>query len=281
MRYHPLRTWFMVLILLMGLFALGQRIGHRDALILAAALSLGVIGLLLFYAEWRWIPSFHVIELDGQDPWGALAEVRKWSANLRVPRPRVFLIPSEAPQALALGRGLRSGQIFLTEGLLEQLTSQELSAVIVYQLVCIRNRAAMSFTIASAIADLVLTFGASIDGSLNWLLGSRRQGVGGRIQFFTWSLAPLAATLVRIGVGRRPYIRADRDTANIMGEGRTLAQVLWKMQSYAQTRPFQATPATSHFFLVNPLTASRWGRYFHAHPEVSERIRNLVGHYPI
>lgn len=260
---------------------LGQKLGHRDGFILSAALALSIIGIFVWYGDWRLLPQLNVTEIEGQDPWDIRNTLRLLSDRARVPMPRVYIIPSEAPQALAVGRNLNSSKIFLTQGLLQQLSAQELRAVLAYNLMCIKNRTTLSFTIASALAEALLSAAGTIDWSMVWLFGSTKQSGLPRVRIFTWTVAPIAAAIVRLAVGRQPYLKADQDAAALLNDSKVLAQVLWKLQSYALTQPFAAAPAASHFFIVNPLTGHRFGRYFHAHPEVSDRIKNLVGHYPI
>lgn len=281
MRTQGLRAGLLLGVLVTLVMVFGQRLGSRDGFVVSTIMALGIIGFILWHGDlrlWSWLEPR---ELEGQDPWGIRARLTQLSGRARVAVPRVFVIDDLSPQALAIGRTPRSGKIFLTQGLLTLLTSEELEAVLAYNLMCIKGRATLSFTIGSALADAVLGIGASVDWMINWLLGSSRAEPARRAQLATWLVAPLAALLVRLSVGRQPYLQADLETSQLLGEGRTLASVLWKLQSYALTQPLKISPATSHFFIVNPLTANRWGRYFHAHPQIRERIQNLIGHYPI
>ncbi len=281
MKAQLLRSSLLLGCLVILVIGFGQKFGHRDAFVLSVTLALSIIGIFLWYGDLRLVPLLQVEELEGHDPWGLRKKLAALSEKARIDMPRVFVIPSETPQALAVGRSQRSGKIFLTLGLLKLLTPEELNSVLAYNLFTIKNRSTLSFTIGSAMADAVLSIGGGIDWLFNWLLGSGHHSARRRVQIATWLVAPVAAVLVRLSVGKIAYLQADRDTARLLGEGRTLASVLWKLQSYALTQAFPISPATSHFFMVNPLTTNRWGRYFHAHPQIRERIQNLIGHYPI
>ena len=281
MKLHLWRSILLLLTLVFLILWLGQKLGHRDGLIIATAMALSIIGLIFWYGDWRLLPKFKVTELEGQDPWGLRVTLQDLSNKARTPMPRIYIVPSEAPQALAVGHSLSASKVFLTEGLLEQLSPEELKAVLAYNLICIKNRNTLSFTVASALAEVLLSLSSFLDWSLIWLFGSKKSSQQPRVRLATWTVAPLAATAVRLAVGRQPYLRADKDAAVLLGDSKILARVLWKLESYALTQPFYAAPAMSHFFIVNPLTANRFGRYFHAHPEIQERIKNLVGHYPI
>lgn len=281
MKAQLIRSGLLLGALVVLVVGFGQRFGHRDAFVLSVALALSIIGLFLWYGDIRLVPLLKVEEIEGHDPWGIRRQLSALSERSRISLPRIFVVPSETPQALAVGRTPGSGKIFLTEGLLKLFTPDEINAVLAYNLMCIKNRSTISFTIGSAMADAILNIGGSVDWLINWLLGSGHHAERRRGQAVTWLVAPAAALMVRLSVGKLPYLRADRDTALLLGEGRTLATVLWKLQSYALTQPFSISPATAHFFMVNPLTTNRWGRYFHAHPQIRERIQNLIGHYPI
>ena len=281
MKIHLWRSILLLSIVVFIVMMLGQKLGHRDGFVLSVAMALSIIGLFLWYGDWRLLPQLKVTELEGQDPWDLRKTLYELSSKARTPMPRIFVIPSAAPQALAVGRTLNASKIFVTDGLLQQLQPQEIKAVLAYNLMCIKSRTTLSFTIASGLAEALLSLSATIDWSLAWLFGSKKSSQQPRLRLATWAIAPIAASAVRLAVGRQPYLLADKEAAVLLGDSKILAQVLWKLQSYALTEPFNAAPATSHFYIVNPLTASRFGRYFHAHPEVRERIKNLVGHYPI
>jgi heat shock protein HtpX len=273
------RSGLLLLALVGSTMALGQRLGPSNGFIASISLALGIIFLFMWYAELRFFPHFGVEEISGQDPWGIGPRLRELADKARLPLPRLYVIDSDGVQAMATGRTHRSGKIFLTTGLLRRLAPEEVSAVLAFEIMAIRSRMTLSFTIAGAFADVVLSFGYAIDRVINTAIGSRRGQR--RWNLGTWLLAPVAAALVQLAIGRQIYLKNDLSTAQLIGNGQLLAQVLWKVQSYAETEPIAVSAATSHFYLVNPLTTNRLGRYFHAHPKVRERIRDLVGHYPI
>lgn len=267
------------LLVVLAIF-LGQKLGHRDGLLLSSALALGIIGLFLGYGDLRLMPRFKMVELEGKDPWRLRLILEELSEKARVPMPRLYVIEQSAPQTLALGRSVKQAKIFVTSGLLNQFNEEELRAILAYHLMCIRSRATVAFTIASALADAVWSVGSAIDWFFAWLVGSGRRPHK-KIQLATRVVAPLAAGVVHIAVGRRPYLAADQAAARLLGGNQILARVLWKLDSYSLTKPLKIAPALSHFFMVNPLTTNVWGRYFHAQPQARERIQNLVGHYPL
>lgn len=281
MKLHLWRSLLLLALLVVSVLTLGLKIGHRDGLVLSAIIALSIIGLFAWYGDWRLLPQLKVREVEGQDPWKIRTSLKELSEKARLPMPRVFLIPNDSPQALAVGRSLGSSKIFLTTGLVQQLDIHEVRAILAYNLMCIKTRATFSFAVASALADGILSVSRFLDLSFVWLFGSRRNRGRASLGPITWLATPVAAGMVRLAVGRLPYLKADQDAAQLLDDKKILAQVLWKMQSYALTQPFPARPAAGHFFIVNPLTMNGLGRYFHAQPEVRYRIKNLIGHYPI
>lgn len=273
------RSIFLLGSLVLLVLVFGQKLGHRDGLLISMAMALSIISLFLVYGDLRLMPRFKMVELEGKDPWRIRATLETLADQARLPMPRVYVIEDEAPQTLALGRTVKQAKIFFTSGLLKSFDEEELRAILAYHLMCIRSRATVAFTIASALADAVLSTGAAVDWLLGWLVGSGRSQR--RIQVTTRLVAPLAAAFVHIAVGRRPYLDADLAAGRLLGKTQVLARVLWKLDSYSLTQPLKIAPALSHFFMVNPLTTNVWGRYFHAQPQARERIQNLVGHYPL
>jgi len=275
----PTRAWLVLLAISIGLIALGQSLGHRDGLLLSVALALSINGLLFFYGDIRLAPLLEVQEIEGQDPWGLLEQVRTLSDRARIKTPRVFLIPSSSPQSLVIGRSIKNGKIFLTEGLLERLTPEELRAILCFHVACIKNLSTLSFTVGSALADAVLVVGRAFDKIVRAIMGRHPGPITSSMG--TWLVAPLAASLIHITVNKRDYLAADALAAKLVGDPKILATALWKLHSYSFTRPFSAPAAAAPFFVVNPLTRRGWNRYFHAQPSTRERILRLIGYYPL
>jgi heat shock protein HtpX len=244
MKAQMLRSGLLLGGLVLLVIGFGHKVGHRDAFVMSVTLALSIIGLFLWYGDLRLVPLLDVEELEGHDPWGLRKRLAGLSGRARVDMPRIFVIPVETPSVspwpLTKERKnfshLRPSQL---------LGPEELNAVLAYNLFTIKNRSTLSFTIGSALADAVLSVGGGTDWVINWILGSRHHSSKRRVRLATWIVAPVAAIAVRLSVSRLAYLQADRDVAQLLGEGRTLASVLWKLQSYALTQAFPISPATS------------------------------------
>lgn len=259
----------------------GHIMGGRQGLLWGAAIALSINGLIYFYGEWRWLPKYKSRSLEGLDPWGILAATKNLTQIARIPMPAIYVIDHKAPQAFALGRSWRQGKIFLTQGLLDHFSERELKAILAYQIACIKNLDTLAFTVTGALLDTQLTLCQGLDTLTRWLLGKRQKQDSRQNHAFSYLLAPFGALLLHLAIGRNSYYRTDQLAAELSQEPKVLAEALWKLQSYASTLPFQSSTSLAHFFIVSPLTRRGWARHFLIQPSIDQRIRKLIGHYPI
>lgn len=255
--------------------------GGRQGLLWGVIIALSINCLIYFYNDLRLESLFPGHTVEGQNPWGLLETAKNFSGKARIPTPKVMILDSLAPQALVMGRSWKSATIILTEGLLRSLTKAERDAVIAYQISCIKKLDTLAFTVACACTDFLFAVSRFIDLLIRGILGPKKDPHSRQNHLFSLLVAPLASALVRISVGSGRYLANDSIAASWLDDPKALAQALWKLESYASTRPLGITASTAPMFIVNPLTGHGWTRYFHVHPSVEKRIRNLIGYYPI
>lgn len=197
-----------------------------------------------------------------------------------IPTPRVYVIPEPQPNAFATGRNPAHGVVAVTEGLLGILDRRELRGVIAHELAHIANRDILVATVAAAAATVVtyvaqmLTFGALFGGS-----SQDEEGEGGGAGGILMALiAPIAATLIQMGISRSREYLADESGARTSGDPEALARALLKLEQAAQVVPSHAaTPSTSSLFIVNPFGAvEQVSRLFSTHPRTAERVARLL-----
>jgi heat shock protein HtpX len=204
------------------------------------------------------------------------ATVQDLARRAQVPIPRLYTSPSEQPNAFATGRNTQHAAVAVTEGLLQQLPAEQVESVIAHEFGHIKNRdilvssiAAMVAGAIAAIANLLqfsLLFGGEDEdsGPLGWI------GLLGTIIF-----APLAASLLQLGVSRQREYLADATGADLVGRGSPLADALETLERRAEGVPLDVNPATASLYIVNPLRRQGIATLFSTHPPIAERVRRL------
>jgi len=206
------------------------------------------------------------------------ATVRQLTQRAGLPMPRVYLIPSESPNAFATGRDPQHAAVAVTEGILRLLNRDELEGVLAHELGHVRNRdilvSSIVATIAGAITMLsrVAMWGAMFGGNQR-----ERNGGGNPIAvLLVMILAPIAALVVQLAISRTREFGADRTGAAVSGKPLALASALAKLERGAASVPFRrASEATAHQFIVNPLRGRGMASLFSTHPSTQERIARL------
>jgi heat shock protein HtpX len=200
--------------------------------------------------------------------------------KMNMPMPKVYVIPSDAPNAFATGRNPNHAAVAATEGIMRLLTPEELEGVMAHELGHVRNRDILIGTIAATIAGAI----SMLANMAQWAMlfggfGGRRDDdegrgsmVGGILMII---LAPIAAALIQMAISRSREFEADATGARICGNPLALANALRKLHAGSQRIPMDANPATAHMFIVNPLRGGGLVNLFSTHPPMEERIARL------
>jgi heat shock protein HtpX len=203
---------------------------------------------------------------------------RDLAMKMNMPMPKVYVIPSEAPNAFATGRNPNHAAVAATEGILRLLSREELTGVMAHELGHVRNRDILIGTIAATIAGAI----SMLANMAQWAMifgGGRRdddEGAGGMMGgILMIILAPIAAALIQMAISRSREYEADATGARVCGNPLALANALRKLHTGAQRVPMNATPATAHMFIVNPLRGGGLVNLFSTHPPMEERIARL------
>jgi heat shock protein HtpX len=209
--------------------------------------------------------------------------VRTQAQRLGIPVPRVYIIPSETPNAFATGRNPRHAAVAVTEGILRILDERELAAVLSHELGHVKNRDILISSLAATIAGAIMM----LANMARWTAmfgghGHRRddsQGgnaSGAVAMLVTALLAPIAAMLIQMAISRSREYGADETGAKITDDPLALASALRKLEGGVRRRPLEhAGPATAHLFIVNPLSGRSLASLFSTHPPIEDRIARL------
>lgn len=275
------KAWSFLFIMSLTLVVLGHRFGGREGLLSALVFALGINSYIYFFEAHRVLAMFRGRILEGQDSYGLHEILRRLSLKARVPTPRLIIIPDLAPQAAVVGRGLTHGTVLITEGCLARFSRAEIEAIMAYQLACILSLNTLAFAVGSFLASTGLVFAEVCDAGLRFLIVEKKNQNVVISQIFTRMFSPFIGFILRLSIRPSLYKSADLLASQILDDPKILAQVLYKLDSYSHTLPFSSPLSTAHMFVVNPLTTSRWTHAFVTHPLPRERIRNLIGYYPI
>jgi heat shock protein HtpX len=268
-----IRTW----VLIAGLTALLLGIG---AILGGAWLWLFAIGAVLFNVFGYWFSDRIALKASGARPLtetdaaGLYRVVRELATRAELPMPRLYLIPSEQPNAFATGRNPGHAAIAVTEGLLQHLPPDQVRGVLAHELAHVRNRDILVSSVAAMIAGAISGIANVLQ--LSFLFGDDEDNPLGFVgAIATMLLAPVAAMLLQLGISRQREFLADATAAKLLGEGRPLADALTTLERGRQAIPLQVSPANASLYIVNPLHGQGVAALFSTHPPIEERIRRL------
>ena len=272
-------------IVLMGalstvLIGIGGALG-QSYLILAAVIAVAMNVGAYFFSD-RLVLSMHgAREVSPAEAPALHRMVDELARNAQLPKPRVFLMEDPQPNAFATGRNPEHGVVAVTTGLMHLLDERELRGVIAHELAHIKNRDILVSTIAATIASAV-TFLANAASFISMFAGGNQdseqeEGLSPVQSLVLALVAPIAATLIQLGISRSREYLADRTGAEISGDPEALAMALQKLEQGAQLMPSPvARPATASLFIVNPFAgAGTILQLFSTHPSIPDRVRRL------
>ena len=269
------RTWLLIAGLTGLLIAIGLLLGGGFLYIFVGLAVLMNVGgywfsdkLALKASRAQPIEPGTMPELEGM--------VQDLGQRAQVPTPRLFLIPSEQPNAFATGRNPKHAAVAVTQGLLQHLPPDQVKGVLAHEFAHIKNRDILVSSIAAMVAGAISAIATVLQFSLFFGGDDEDSGPLGLIgTLATIILAPLAATLIQLAVSRQREYLADATGAQLLGRGEPLANALETLERGAEAIPMNVNPATASLYMVNPLPRGGVANLFMTHPPLAERIRRL------
>ena len=271
-----------LLALLTGLLVTaGKAFGGNNGMMLMFAVSMGINFFSYWYSDKIVLKMYGAREVDIHSAPELVGMVANLARRAGMPMPRVYIIDTDAPNAFATGRDPEHAAVAVTASLMRALTPQELEGVMAHELAHVKNRDTLISTLVASMAGAI----SMLANMAQWaaIFGAGRnndeeEGGGLVGSLFMIILAPLAAMLIQMGISRSREFLADETGARLAGNPLALASALRKIEHYAihRTMP-QATPATSHMFIVNPYAGSgTWLlSLFSTHPPTDARVQKL------
>lgn len=268
-------------VLLLGLLTgllmfLGGLMGGRVGLFLAFGFAMLMNVGSYWYSDKIVLKMYKARELSPGDAPHIHAVVEEMSRAAGIPKPRLVLIPQDAPNAFATGRNPENAVVAVTRGIVNILNPDELKGVLAHELGHIANRDILIQTIAAVLAGAIVFIANMLQWTAIFGFGRDDEEGGNPIAALAMAfLAPVAAGLIQMAISRSREYLADSTGARLAGNPLHLAGALGKLDSAAKQVPMQGSPATENMFIVNPFRGRGAASLFATHPPIEERIARL------
>jgi heat shock protein HtpX len=279
---NTMKTTFLLALMTVLIILIGRVVGGQQGMVMAFVLA-GVMNLGSYWFSDRIVLAmYRAQEISPQENPGIHQLVAELAQNAGIPKPRVYLIEDDSPNAFATGRNPQHAVVAVTTGIMRILSREELRGVLAHELGHVRNRDILIGSIAATMAGAIMMianmarFAAIFGGGRS----SDEEGGGGGIigMLVLTIVAPLAAMLIQMAISRSREYLADASGAQFSHNPLSLASALEKLQRASQQIPMaDAKPATAHMFIVNPLSGRSLMSLFSTHPPIEERIARLRG----
>jgi len=272
------KTTFLLTLLTLLLVWLGSAIGGRSGVVVGFCFA-----LLLNFASY-WFSDKIVLAMyrakaapEGKFP-HLYRIVSDLSTKAGIPMPKIYIIPTQTPNAFATGRGPKHAAVAVTQGIMQILAEDELRGVLAHELAHVKNRDILISTIVATIAGAISMIANMARWAVMFGTGSRGRREGSNVigVLIMSIIAPIVALLIQLAVSRSREYQADESGARICHSPISLANALKKLTQASKLMPMHgANPSTAHLFIVNPLSGAGLINLFSTHPPLEERIKKL------
>src|SRR5499427_3421336 len=284
---NAFKTAFLLTALTLLLLAIGRAFGGNNGMFVALAIAVVMNFVSYFYSDKIALAMYRAQPVTREQLPRAFAAVERLTQKIGIHMPKMYVIPTDSPNAFATGRNPQHASVAVTHGILQLLNDEELEGVLAHELGHVNNRDILISSVAATIAGAI-TMLASMG---RWALifggyGGRdreERGGGGLTALLMLFIAPIAASLIQLAVSRSREYQADATGAHFTGNPYALASALQKIDAYSRRMPLQATPSTAHLFIIQPFLGMNAGMFaglFSTHPPIARRIERLTGRPP-
>jgi heat shock protein HtpX len=280
---NTFKTAFLLTLLTLVLIFIGRVFGGENGMIIALAFAVVMNFVSYFYSDKIALAMYRAQPVTREQLAKAYAAVERITQRIGLPMPKMYVIPTESPNAFATGRNPQHASVAVTHGILELLNDEELEGVLAHELGHVNNRDILISSVAATVAGAITMLARM--GEFAALFG----GAGGRdsddrggglAALFMLIVAPIAAMLIQLAISRSREYQADATGAKFTGNPYALASALQKLDAYSRRIPMRASPSTAHLFIIQPLlgmNASMFANLFSTHPPIAKRIERLTG----
>jgi heat shock protein HtpX len=277
---NTFKTAFLLTALTLLLLFIGRIFGGQNGMLIALVFAAVLNFVSYFYSDKIALSMYRAKPVTREELPRAYQVVERLTQKIGIPMPKMYVIPTDSPNAFATGRNPDHASVAVTQGILGLLNDEELEGVLAHELGHVRNRDILISSIAATVAGAI-TYLAEI-ARWGMIFGgyerdSNDRGGGGFGALLMLILAPIAAMMIQLAVSRSREYQADESGAHYTGNPYALASALSKLDAYSKRLPLRATPSTAHLFIVQPFLGMNFGSMFSTHPPIAKRIERLTG----
>jgi heat shock protein HtpX len=276
---HFFKTALLLTALTVLLVLVGKALAGTTGMVIALLFAVGLNFFSYWFSDKIALSMSGAREVSYEEApqlYRIVDQVAQWA---RVPRPRVYIIESDSPNAFATGRDPEHAAVAVTTGIMRILSERELAGVLAHELGHVRNRDTLTMTIVATIAGAI----TMIANMAQWALifggfgrsSDDNEGVNPLAGLLMIIVAPIAAMLIQLAISRAREYEADTTGARINGDPLALASALEKLEAGTAVRPLNPNPATAHLYIVNPFAGGGIGSLFMTHPPIPDRVARL------
>ena len=268
---NGLKTAFLLTMLTLLAIVIGNWLGGQNGMIIAFVVAVGMNFFSYFFSDKLALTMNGARPATREQLPRVYGVVEQLTQRMGLPMPRIYLIPTDSPNAFATGRNPQHAAVAVTAGILDLMDDEELEGVLAHELGHVSNRDILISSIAATLAGAI-TMLARFEF---WFGGRDDRDRGGGI--LTLILAPIAAMLIQLAVSRAREYQADATGAHITHNPYALARALKKLDGYSKQIPMAVPASTAHLFIVQPFMGRSLGNLFSTHPPIPKRIERLIG----
>lgn len=276
MKSNPTKVWLFILLTSITFIVIGHQFAGRMGLFLGLVFSLTMNFFLFFYGENRLLEQLGAQRWKGQDPWGLSQILTDVCRQLSIKRPMLCVFENNTVTAFSLSLPWGRSSVAFSTGLLKKLSPEEVQTILIHQISHIQRLDSFLFGVSSLLANSIVGIGDFLDRF--WIPNFFFQK---KQAFFRSILSPIGWIIIKSVIRNKTYYENDLVAADLIKDRRRLAEVLWRLESLTENNPQLVPACTSHLFIVNPEGLLRKNIFLKSHPPTADRIKRLIGYYPI
>jgi heat shock protein HtpX len=273
---NALKTGVLLVVLTVLFVAIGDYVGGRGGMVMAFAFAVLMNAGAYWFSDKIVLKMYRAQEVSEAEAPELHAMVHRLTTAASVPMPKVYILPSDSPNAFATGRNPEHAAVAVTRGIMKILAPDELEGVLAHEMAHVKNRDILIGTVAATLAGAIMMLARFAQFAAIFGGGRDRDEGGGALGLLAMAIiAPIGAMLVQMAVSRSREYQADATGARFCGRPDSLARALEKISGTSRRIPLESTPATAHMFIMSPLSGKGMMSLFSTHPPVEKRVERL------